>query len=146
MFGKVNPAPAVSISIRMVFWSFLEPLKLLETNKNNPKTWDSWILFCLLFLASIGPLSGPIGSPFGSFRVGTNPWKFVKLIVRFAPFGLFRIPCLFYVCSGTNGRELPGDFHENLKKLESSLVVRCVSGLYLLTNQLIHELNNESNK
>ena len=33
MFGEVNPAPAVSKSIRMVFWSFLEPPKAPKTMK-----------------------------------------------------------------------------------------------------------------
>ena len=37
MFGKVNPAPAVSKSIRMVFWSLPEPLKLLKPLKTTQK-------------------------------------------------------------------------------------------------------------
>ena len=37
MFGKVNPAPAVSKSIRMVFWSFLESIKPFKTIKNDSK-------------------------------------------------------------------------------------------------------------
>ena len=35
MFGKVNPAPAVSKSIRVVFRSLPEPQKLFKTIKNR---------------------------------------------------------------------------------------------------------------
>ena len=37
MFGKVNPAPAVSKSIRMVFRSLLAPLKFLKPLKTIQK-------------------------------------------------------------------------------------------------------------
>ena len=37
MFGKVNPAPAVSKCVRMVFRSLLAPLELIKTIKNNQK-------------------------------------------------------------------------------------------------------------
>ena len=61
MFGKVNPAPAVSKSIRMVFRSLPEPLKAFKTIKNNPKLGMHDILFFLflLFLVPIGPVFGP---------------------------------------------------------------------------------------
>jgi hypothetical protein len=37
MFGKVNPAPAVSKSIRMMFWTLLEPPKPPETSIHESK-------------------------------------------------------------------------------------------------------------
>ena len=42
MFGKVNPSPAVSKSIPMVFRSSPEPLKPFKTIKNDSKTRFSW--------------------------------------------------------------------------------------------------------
>jgi hypothetical protein len=53
MFGKVNPVPAVSKSIRMVFRSFPEPLKPYRTIKNDKKTninGSPSVLFCFLAL------------------------------------------------------------------------------------------------
>ncbi len=53
MFGKVNPAPAMSKSIRMVFWSLPEPLKPSKTIKNDPTKTnmnENHVIFCFLLL------------------------------------------------------------------------------------------------
>ena len=61
MFGKVNPAPAVSKSIRIVFWSLLEPLKPFKTFKTIQKQNINKNLFFSFFhfFLPIGPVFGP---------------------------------------------------------------------------------------
>ena len=57
MFGKVNPAPAVSRCVRMVFRNLLAPIKQSKTIQNDPKTLYQlkiWVFSFFLLHMAIG--------------------------------------------------------------------------------------------
>ena len=53
MFGKVNPAPTVSRCVRMVFWSFPEPLEPGKTIKNTIQISGCTFLPGVMFWGSV---------------------------------------------------------------------------------------------
>ena len=59
MFGKVNPAPAVSIRVRMVFWTLPEPLKPVKTSQKHDIHENHCFFRFLPFLAPVGHFFGP---------------------------------------------------------------------------------------